>query len=111
MRTYVIDDLRPQELEKITERLEIMGLSSGVEGLYWLPVPQRYLAPLQLDHLESCGPYALALELAPDGLRLELLTRARNRLRCECVAWAGPDLVMHMTGYLDGLLSDLGISH
>ena len=109
MRSYVIDELRPDEVAKLAERLEKMELSAGMEGLYWLPVPPELLLPLQVEHLASCGPYALALELGQDSLRLELLTRARNRLRCACVALATPALLAHMIAWLESLLLELEI--
>jgi hypothetical protein len=50
------------------------------------------------------------LELADEALRLELLVRARNKLRCDCVAYAEQKLVNHMIIYLHGLLDGLKIT-
>jgi len=97
------------ESERLVERLEAMELSAGMEGLYWLPVPRTLLTPLQKEHERECGPYALALELSGPALRMELLVRARNRLHCDCVAYAEQQLSAHMTGYLHGLLDELKI--
>jgi len=109
MRSYFIDGFIPGELERLVERLEQMELSAGMEDLYWLPVPCNLLTPLQKAHERDCGPYALALEILDAALRLELLVRARNRLRCDCVAYATPELIAHMTAYLHGLLDELKI--
>ena len=110
MRSYHIDGFVSGELERLIERLEKMELSAGMENLYWLPVPGDLLTPLQKEHERECGPYALALEVLDAALRLELLVRARNRLRCDCVAYAEPKLIGHMTGYLHGLLNELKIT-
>jgi hypothetical protein len=110
MRSYYIDEFVPGELERLAERLESMELSAGVEDLYWLPVPQKLLTPVQQEHAHECGPYVLALEILDEALRLELLARARNRLRCECVAYAEQHLVTHMILYLHGLLDELKIT-
>jgi hypothetical protein len=110
MRSYYIDGFVSGELERLVERLETMELSAGMEGLYWLPVPCNLLTPLQKQHERDCGPYALGLEVLDGALRLELLVRARNRLRCDCVAYATPMLIGHMTGYLHGLLDELKIT-
>ncbi|MCL1985047.1 MAG: hypothetical protein FWG59_01170 [Betaproteobacteria bacterium] len=110
MRSYYIDEFVPGEVERLAEHLESMELSAGVGGLYWLPVPQKLLTPIQQDHAHECGPYVLALEILDGALRLELLVRARNKLRCGCVAYAEQGLVNHMILYLHELLDDLKIA-
>jgi hypothetical protein len=59
---------------------------------YWWPVPRQALNPLQREHLDTCGPYCLALILEERELALtmELLVRAENNLHCHCVAMASP---------------------
>ena len=78
MRWYGIDDLSAEDTARLAQALKDMELSSGMDGLYWLP--------------------------------LELLVRARGRLRCDCVHYAGPELRAHMIAYLEQLLVDLGIT-
>ncbi|MDR2696580.1 MAG: hypothetical protein LBC79_09420 [Deltaproteobacteria bacterium] len=110
MRSYYIDEFAPDELERLAGRLDDMELGAGMEALYWLPVPEELLTPLQREHERECGPYVLALEILDGALRLELLVRARNRLRCDCVAYAEHGLVQHMIAYLHGLLDELKIA-
>jgi len=110
MRSYCIDEFVPGELERLAERLDSMGLSASMEALYWLPVPHSLLTPIQKTHEGECGPYVLALEILAESLRLELLVRARNKLRCACVAYAEQKLVDHMIGYVHGLLDALKIT-
>ena len=110
MRNYCLDEFVPGELERLAERLDGMEFSAGMEALYWLPVPQELLTPLQKEHERECGPHALALEILDEALRLELLVRARNRLRCDCVAYADQRLVHHMIRYLHDLLDELKIT-
>ncbi|WMW65879.1 hypothetical protein [Nitratidesulfovibrio liaohensis] len=110
MRTYCIDDLTTEDSAAVRARLNEMDLGGGMNGLYWLPVPQHHLTPVQVAHGESCGPFCLALEVDETALRMELLVRARGMLRCECIAYASPELRAHMIDYLDGLLADLGIA-
>lgn len=52
----------------------------------------------------------MGLEVDEHSVRLELLVRARGRLRCECVQYASSELRAHMQAYLDQLLRDLGIA-
>jgi hypothetical protein len=107
MRSYYIDEFVPGELERLAERLDRMDLSASMEDLYWLPVPAELLTPLQREHERECGPYSLALEILDAALRLELLVRARNKLRCDCVAYAEPKLIAHMIAHVHGLLDEL----
>ena len=109
MKYYVVDELLASHSSAIAERLESMKLGAGMDGLYWLPVPSAMLEEIQAAHTEKCGPYAMALELEEHSLRLELLVRARNALRCECIGYASAPLRAHMIHYLDTLLEELGI--
>jgi hypothetical protein len=110
VRSYRIDELTPAEVEKLAERLDAAALSSGMPGLYWLPVPPDMLEAKRKEHLDACGPYVMALELLPDALSLELLVRARNTLRCSCVGYAGPELASRMIARVNALLNDQGIT-
>jgi len=110
MRSYYIDEFVPGELERLAERLDSMGFSSGMEGLYWLPVPEKLLTSIRKEHERACGPYVLALEILDEALRLELLVRARNRLRCDCVAYAEQEIVSAMIMYVHALLDELKIT-
>ncbi|WP_022656752.1 hypothetical protein [uncultured Desulfovibrio sp.] len=110
MRWYAVDDLSAEETARLAQTLRDMEFSSGMDGLYWLPVPEAMLSPVQREHAADCGPYALGLELEEHSLCLELLVRARGRLRCDCVHYAGPELRAHMLACLDQLLADLRIA-
>lgn len=110
MRWYAIDDLSADETAKVRSALRDMRLGSGMDGLYWLPVPRELLSPLQAEHEESCGPHVMALEVEENFLRLEMLVRARARLRCHCVRYAEAALRERMIAWLEQLLADLDIA-
>lgn len=110
MRWYGIDDLTADDTAKLAASLTEMELASGMDGLFWLPSPAELLSPIQQEHAESCGPHVMGLELEETALRLELLVRARGRMRCECVRYASPELRDHMIAWLENLLSELGIT-
>lgn len=92
------------QLAKIKSYFNQLEFASSIPDLYWLPVPEEMLTELQADHLASCGPYALALEITDEGLVLEALVRAQNQLHCECIAFADEQLVQHMRDYLNLIL-------
>ena len=110
MRIYRIDDLAPADVAALETHLQALELHSGMEGMYWLPVGQSHLSAVQREHVQDCGPYAMALEVTEDALQLELLVRARNKIRCECVHYASPELEAHMMRYVDDTLRQLGIA-
>lgn len=115
MRCYLIDEMLKADINRIAAALDDLGLRGGLDGVYYLPVPDAHLTDVQREHLAECGPYIMALETnvppeAEEGnLKLELLVRARNKLRCGCLAYAAPALERHMIAYLEGFIAELGI--
>ncbi|WP_027179258.1 hypothetical protein [Maridesulfovibrio bastinii] len=109
MKNYFIDELYEEDIVKITEALTELGFKGSIEGIFYLPVPPNLLQPEQLDHHDACGPYFMALETMPGALKMELLVRARNKMRCSCVCYANKEQRNHMINYLDDFLKDLGI--
>ena len=110
MRAYLIDELAPEDVKRIADRLTQKGFAGSLEGIYYLPVPEALLSPEQQEHLGACGPYIMPVETGDDWVRLELLVRARSILRCSCVAYAHPALREHMIDTLDALIKDLDIA-
>jgi hypothetical protein len=109
VRTYRIEDLAPEHVQRLARALDARGLGSGMEGLYWLPLPPDLLGAEQMEHAPECGPHVLSLELLDEGLSLELLVRARGRLRCSCVAYATPAQRAWGMDTVDALLRELDI--
>ncbi|MFP4213919.1 MAG: hypothetical protein ACLFRL_07385 [Desulfohalobiaceae bacterium] len=88
MRSYFIEDIEPDKLQQLASSLQEKGYQGPIDDIYWLQLPEEVLTPLQLEHLQDCGPYIISLELGKDWLKLELLLRARNTFRCNCVGYA-----------------------
>ncbi|SKA71572.1 hypothetical protein [Desulfobaculum bizertense] len=106
MRTYCIEDLNSEHIERLRSQLTSLGLTSGMDDLFWLDVPSNLYTAEQKDHAEKCGPYSLGLELQKDSIRLELLVRARSIMRCSCVAYATPEQRFYAIEWLDRLLKE-----
>ena len=87
MKQYVIDELRYQDYERIQAYFDEFFGESDLGGIYWLPLDPEMLTEVQAAHT-SCQPFYFALELAQDRLSCELLVRTRNRIRCDCIAYA-----------------------
>ena len=87
MRQYRIDELRPNDYEKIKGYLEEHFASSQMEGVYWIPLDADLLNEVQATHTE-CQPFYFIIDLKPDRLSGEFLIRTKNRIRCDCIGYA-----------------------
>jgi hypothetical protein len=87
MKQYSIDELRPEDFEKIKAYLDENFSVPGMESLYWLPLSPEVYEDAQRRH-EQCQPHYFALELLPDRLACELLVRTNQRVRCDCIRYA-----------------------
>ncbi len=108
MREYVVSELDPGQVKALEDYLTSQGMGAGLEHLYWLPVP--VLSDLQSAHAAACGPYVVALDVAEDSLRMELLVRARNALHCDCIAMADARQCAALIEHLHTLLQELEIA-
>lgn len=110
MRSYTIEEINPADMDRIIEQLNSVCLEKPLEGLFWLALPEDLLTREQSAHLDTCGPFHLALESGKDSLRLELLVRCRTKISCSCISYANRHQREHMIQYLDELLKNLDIS-
>lgn len=116
MRCYLIEDIKGPELEKIRAALVEKGYSGGLDDIFYLPLPEALLSDVQLAHAAECGPHVCVLEVLYDevteegALKLELLVRARGKLRCECVLYASSEQRAHMMNLLDDIIRQQDIA-
>ena len=109
MKQYVIDELRPADYQKLKAFLDDKWGTAEFGGVYWIPLVTDQLGTTQTEH-ESCQPFHFALELEPTRLSCELLVRTRQRIRCDCIAYASEKQRNWIIGYLDDILEKLAIS-
>lgn len=109
MKQYVIDELRPADYQKLKAFLDDKLGTAEFGGVYWIPLDTDQLGVTQTEH-ESCQPFHFALELEPTRLSCELLVRTRQRIRCDCIAYASEKQRNWIIGYLDDTLEELSIS-
>jgi hypothetical protein len=108
MRSFLIEEITPQDMEKLENWLMEQELQS-IAHLYHFNLPPALLTPMQQEHAPQCGPFYMAVETGRDWVKLELLVRAKRILRCACIAYATPEQQEHMVSYLENLLKDLDI--
>ncbi len=88
MKSYFIDELKKEEIEKIKSNLKKKGFLNPLKDIFWIEIPEKLLSPVQKEHLSTCGPYVFSLETGKDWIKLELLVRATGKIRCLCVDFA-----------------------
>jgi hypothetical protein len=89
MRQFLIDEISRRPMEEVEAYLKKKTVSSGMEEIFWLEIPEGLLSPIQEEH-KTCGPHYLAIETGQDFVKFEFLVRCRKRLRCDCVQYATP---------------------
>jgi hypothetical protein len=109
MKQYVVDQLRYHDYEKLKGYLDQRFGPAEMGNVFWIPLPTGRLAPVQAEHLE-CQPFFAAIELLEDRLCLELLVRTRQRIRCDCIAYATETQRNDLIRMVDDMLAELEIT-
>jgi hypothetical protein len=108
MRQLLIDEIPRRPMEEIEVYLKEKTVSSGMERIFWLEIPERLLSPVQEEH-KTCGPHYLAIETGKDFIKLEFLVRCRERLRCDCVQYATPRQETYLMDFAQALIQALDL--
>lgn len=108
MKQYVIDELRPGEVDKIKTWLDENFGRSAVDGIYWVPLEAASLSREQADHL-SCQPHCFAVALEEHQLSCEFLIRTQNRVHCTCMGYADEMQCLQIIRFADALFKNLHI--
>ena len=109
MKQYVIDELRYKDYEALQKYFQTHFSSSGLEGLYWIPLDAEMLSDTQRSHTE-CHPHYFAVELEPERLSCELLVRTAARIRCNCITYADERQRAWLLQVIDAVLEKLAIN-
>ena len=108
MKQYVIDGIRPADLEKIRSYATASFEASGIDDLYWIPLHTDILTKVQASHMK-CHPFFAAFELMPDRVACELLVRTKNQVTCNCMAAATEQQRNWLFDRIDGMFETLEI--
>ncbi len=109
MKQYVIDELRLGESGKVRIYLEEHYSGSEMGGLFWIPVDETILTGIQAEHAK-CKPFYFAIEVEEDRLACELLVRTKNKIRCDCIAYADENQRNWIIRFVDEIFENLGIT-
>ncbi len=108
MKQYVVDEIRSEDYMQIKAFLDKEYGESELGGLYWIPVDGALLTPLQSCH-QLCQPFYVALDLEPGRLSCELLVRTKERVRCDCMAYATEEQRNWIINRVDRVFNQLEI--
>ncbi|MEW6259200.1 MAG: hypothetical protein AB1547_04770 [Thermodesulfobacteriota bacterium] len=85
MKQYVIDQLRPNDHQKLKAYLDAHFETGALPGIYKIFLIPELLDTIQAGHPE-CRPY-VAVELEPNRISCELLVRSCIKMRCDCMGY------------------------
>ena len=108
MKQYVIDELRPEDYQKIKGYLDNHFGPPDMEEIYWVPLDVSLYTKDQKVHT-SCHPLYLVIHLEPSSLAAELLVRTRNRVRCDCIRYVNEEQMNWFILFVDSIFSRLDI--
>ena len=108
MKQYVIDELQPEDSEKIEEYVKHHFSATGLDQIYWVMLPGDLLNDIQKSHRE-CRPFYVAVELMDTSVKCELLVRSKMRLGCDCIRYADHQQRNWVIDQMDLMIGNLGI--
>jgi len=108
MKQYVIYQLRESDYEKVLGFLDLKADKTGLEGIYWVNLPERLYNAVQREHVQ-CQPHYFAVNLDFNRVAFELLIRSRQIIRCGCIAYATPEQRDYILRFGDEMLESLGL--
>ncbi len=109
MKQYVIDELRPADYDKLRALLAERFGPPELGGVYWIPLEPEHFSAMQRSH-GDCRPFYFAVELKDQSLTCELLVRTRQRVRCDCIAYATHAQRNWIVAVIDDILENLDIT-
>ncbi len=111
MKSYLIDEVKPEDVIKLKRYLKEKGFKSPIENIFWVELPTSILSRKQKKHLSSCGPYVFSIETGKDWIKLEFLIRPTSVFKCSCISYPNKKQRSYAMDLLDSILKELNISY
>ena len=108
MRSYLIDELTPSDMEKINGFFKKNTIKSHLKQIFWVQIPDDLLSDIQLEH-RHCQPHVFSVELGSDWLRLEFYVRSLKDMRCTCLGYCTAEQRDYITRFSHGMIEQLDI--
>lgn len=108
MKQYVIDELRPEDHEKIKTYMDEHFGPADMGDIYWIPLDPDLYDSKQQSH-DECSPFYFTVQLSSTSFVAELLVRTKNRLRCDCIQYATKEQFFWLIQVVDAIFERLDI--
>jgi len=108
MRAYLINEIDTSGMEKIHAYLKSAAISSSLEKIYWLPIPENLLDETQVEH-RDCRPHVFAVELGQDWVKFECFLRTLNGMQCTCQGYCSEPQTHCIIRFAQEMTDRLGI--
>jgi hypothetical protein len=106
MRQYLLDEIRKTDQPRIRDYLNEHAIAAGLEGIWWVDLPEDLLSPEQFSH-QNHFPFRFAVELGDSFVRFEFLIRSRETMRCSCIGYATRQQRDFILAFADRLVEEL----
>jgi hypothetical protein len=108
MRAYLIDEISPTDMEKISLFLKKNCSQSSLDAIFWVEIPEELLTGVQYKH-QTCGPHVFAIETGESWVKVELFVRSLKTMRCECQSYCSPQQREFILNFIQHMIDTLGI--
>ena len=108
MRAYLIDELSSQDVEKTNQYLMQSALASGLEKIFWVPLPNHLLSDIQLRH-HACQPFVFPVELGRKWVKMEFFVHSLKGLTCGCQDYPTQSQMIFILDWTHQMIRDLDI--
>ncbi len=105
MRQYLIDELSFLERDNLEHYLKRTLKPAGIEGAFFLELPQDLWSEEQQGH-DDCGPFYFSVILEKELIRFEFLIRSSSNLHCSCITWPTPAQRRFVLDFADNMLKE-----
>ena len=109
MRAYLIDEILPDHMPGIKDFLKENALSSSLDQIYWVEIPDHFLSKTQFEH-RNCRPHVFAVELGQDWVKLEFFVRTLTNLGCTCIGYCTAQQRNYVINFAHGMIDQLCIT-
>ena len=108
MRQYMLDEIVRNDIPRLREYLNQHAVAAGLEGIWWVDLPEDLLSPEQFSH-RNCQPFRFAVEMGDNFVRFEFLIRSLKTMRCSCIGYATRQQRDFILAFADRLVEDLAL--
>jgi hypothetical protein len=108
LKYYFIDEITASDIEKIEAFLKRNTVSSCLDKVFWIDVPDNLLTKEQLGHKKQ-KPYVFSVELGKDCLKAELFLRSLGDFKGIYQKYCTLSQRDFILEYIEGMIAKLNI--